>query len=632
MRLNQLLRTNIRTFITGLFLSVSLGGDGAPATCSAQAPARSTFAAYDQQARAVLDRMTLAEKIGQMTQPDASQLDDLAEIAELHLGSVLSGGNSDPPAGNSFEAWRDYHDACQKQALSTRLAIPLLYGIDAVHGHSNVLGAVIFPHNIGLGCTRDPQLLEEVGRITALEMRATGIAWNFAPCVTVPRDERWGRTYEGFGEDPEIAGLLGTAAVKGMQRGNLADPLAVLACAKHFVGDGGTTAEMKRQQWQGEEEAEQLVLDQGNTQCDEATLNTVHLAPYLPAIEAGVGTIMPSYSSWNGVKCSGNAYLLTYVLKGKLGFDGFLISDWNAIDQIDDDYNTCIKISLNAGMDMFMVPDKPRQFIDGLTELVAMGEIPMERIDDAVLRILRVKAAMGLLDESPPVMADRSLAAKFGSDEHRAVARRAVQQSLVLLKNDGVLPLSKVAARIHVAGRGADDLGMQCGGWTIQWQGERGDVTTGGTTILAAIRAAVGEATEVTVASDDQTADGAAVTIVVVGELPYAEGNGDDDQIALSDEDRAAIHDAKSAGGPVVVVLLSGRPLVLGDVLDEADAVVAAWLPGTEGAGVTDVLFGDYPPTGKLAVSWPRSVAQVPINRGDAEYDPLFEFGFGLSY
>jgi beta-glucosidase len=569
--------------------------------------------------------MTLEEKIGQMTQADLAHLGDLTDIKKYFLGSVLSGGDSDPTEGNSLAAWTDTYDRCQEKALETRLAIPILYGVDAVHGHSNVLGAVIFPHNIGLGCTRNPELVEEIGRITAEEVRATGTQWTFAPCVTVPQDDRWGRTYEGFSEDPRVCGELGAAAVRGLQGDRLSDPTAVLACAKHFAGDGGTSF--------GTGQHGNKLLDQGDTRIDEAALRQIHISPYPPTIAAGVGSIMPSYNSWNGLKCTGNKFLLTDVLKNELGFEGFLISDYNAIDQVDPDYKIAVEKSINAGIDMAMAPDTYKKFFDTLKELVEEGTVPMSRIDDAVTRILRVKYAMGLLDKDRSQLADRQLQASFGSAERREVARDAVRQSLVLLKNDHqTLPLSKQTGRIHVAGSSADDIGNQCGGWTIKWQGESGDVTPGGTTILEAIKKAVPNESAVTFSEDGSGAEGADVGVVVVGETPYAEGNGDDGDLALSEEDLQAVHNMKAAGIPVVVIVISGRPLILGDVLDEADALVAAWLPGTEGDGVAEVLFGEYAPTGKLSITWPRSVDQLPINVGDEDYDPLFPYGYGLTY
>jgi beta-glucosidase len=573
------------------------------------------LSSYDPEAKALLARMTLEEKIGQMTQPEQNELKDPADVENYFVGSLLSGGSSDPKEGNSLKAWTDLYDRLQARTQNTRLKIPILYGIDAVHGHNNVLNAVIFPHNIGLGCTRNPKLVEQVHRVTAEEVRATGIQWAFGPCVTVPQDIRWGRTYEGFSEDPKLVRELAGPAVRGFQGAGLEDPLGVLACAKHFIGDGGTSFGSTK-----------TGLDQGDTRVDEATLRRVHLPGYLAAIEAGVGTIMPSYSSWNGVKCSASKRLLTDILKNELGFQGFLISDYNAIDQISKDYKEAVAISINAGMDMVMVPTRYREYFDDLKALVNEGKVPVSRIDDAVLRILRVKFAMGLMDPKRNQLADRELQKTFGSPEHRAVARQAVRESLVLLKNESkTLPLSKKAVRLHIAGKNADDIGNQCGGWTIDWQGRSGDVTTGGTTILAAIKNTVSKDTKVTFSKDGSGAEGADVGVVVIGETPYAEMKGDRADLALAPEDIAATRTMKAAGIPVVVVLVSGRPMILGDVLDQASAVVAAWLPGTEGQGVADVLFGDYKPTGKLSFTWPRAV-------GHDTAAPLFAYGYGLKY
>jgi beta-glucosidase len=612
---------------------------------SAQGASPAWLTARDEEARTLMAKMTLAEKVGQMTQPDWKALKDRNDIGGLFLGSVLCGGSSDPDSGNTLKDWKGLYEEAQKHALGTRLAIPLLFGIDAVHGHNNVLGAVVFPHNIGLGCTRDPGLIERIGQVTARETRATGIQWTFAPCVTVPQDIRWGRTYEGFSEDPAVAAMLGQASVRGLQGERLSEREHVLACAKHFVGDGGTAYRSA---------VGNGLLDQGDTRVDEATLRAIHMAGYPAAINAGVGTIMPSYSSWNGVKCTGNKYLLTHILKDELGFAGFVISDYNAIDQLvppasegvllasnnasgqvaTSDYKKCVEIAINAGVDMVMVTGRYRDYIRLLQELVQEGKVPVSRIDDAVTRILRVKLAMGMMDGNTTHMADPNLAAKFGSEAHREVAREAVRRSLVLLKNEGgVLPLSRKAVRIHVTGRGADDLGMQCGGWTIDWQGKRGAVTPGGTTILDAICAAAGKDTKITHSTDGTGAAGADVAVVVVGEEPYAEMEGDREDLSLAKEDAAAVSEAKAAGVPVVVVVLSGRPLVLGKTLGQADALVAAWLPGTEGTGVADVLFGDYKPSGKLSFTWPQSMEQVPMGyRKESIQKPLFPLGFGLGY
>ena len=585
------------------------------------------LSSYDGKVRGILAKMTLDEKIGQMTQPDQVFLKDVSDIQKYYLGSLLSGGDSDPKAGNSLEAWTEMVDKYQAEALKTRLAIPLLYGVDAVHGHSNVLNAVIFPHNIGLGCTRNPQLVEKAARITAEEVRATGINWAFAPCVAVPRDERWGRTYEGFGETPELARILGEAAVRGFQGSNLNNPLRVPACAKHFVGDGGTVF------GSGTPRGRDRLLDQGDVRLDEKTLREIHLQGYISTVKAGVATIMPSYSSWNGQKCSGSRRLMTEILKNELGFEGFLISDYAALNQLPGDYKSQVEQSINAGMDMVMVPDKYQQFISTLKTLVNEGTVTMSRIDDAVTRILRVKFAMGLMDKGRSPLADKKLQKSFGSAEHRQVARECARQSLVLLKNENkTLPIPKGVTRIHIAGKNADDIGNQCGGWTITWQGRSGNVTPGGTTILKAIENAVSKDTKVTFSKDGTGAEGAAIGIAVVGETPYAEGRGDRTDLALVKEDVAVIENMKKAGIPVVVILVSGRPMTIDQMLDKSNAFVAAWLPGTEGQGVADVIFGDYKPTGKLSHSWPRSMSQIPVNEGDASYDPLFKYGFGLSY
>lgn len=601
--------------------------EAAPPESKRPAPAR--LSSYDDKVNELISKMTLEEKIGQMTQPEQDALSDKRDIEKYFLGSLLSGGGSDPKSGNSLKSWTDLYDELQSHALKTRLGIPILYGIDAVHGHNNVLGAVIFPHNIGLGCSRSPKLVEEAARITAKEVRATGINWTFAPCVAVPRDERWGRTYEGFGETPELAKTLGEAAVKGFQGNDLSNPLSVVACAKHFIGDGGTvfqTGDFK-------EGSNRAPLDQGDTRLSEKELREIHMQGYVTAIKAGVASIMPSYNSWNGVKCSGSRRLLTEILKQELGFEGFVISDYAAIDQLPGDYKSDVEQSINAGMDMVMVPRKYQEFFNTLAGLVREGKVPMSRIDDAVKRILRVKFALGLMDKSRSPLADRSLHNSFGSAEHREVARRCVRESIVLLKNQNrALPISKKVARIHVAGKNADDIGNQCGGWTIEWQGKSGDVTTGGTTILKALQQAVSQNTKVTFAKDGTGAEGATVGVVVVGETPYAEGSGDKTDLALDKEDVAAIENMKKAGIPVVVVLISGRPMIINQVIDKCDAFVAAWLPGTEGQGVADVLLGDYKPTGKLSFSWPRSMSQIPINVGDKNYNPLFKYGFGLSY
>ncbi len=574
----------------------------------------------DKQIQALLKKMTLDEKIGQMTQVDYTAFQNSPnDIITMNIGSILWGGSSEI-ADLSAKGWAACYDSLQGLSEKQRLKIPLIFGIDAVHGHNNVDGAVIFPHNVGLGATRNPLLLEKVGMITATEIKGTGIQWDFAPCVAVARNERWGRTYESFGEDPDMVKELGAAYVKGMQGVSLADKNSVLACVKHYVGDGGTT--------NGK--------DQGNTEVDEATLRKIHLPGYVESIKMGAKSIMASYNSWNGNKMHGHKYLMTDVLKGELQFKGFIVSDWAAIDQLSPNFKYTIEQSINAGLDMVMIPNgagKGNNYIDFIRftkELVKEKKIEMSRIDDAVKRILTVKFELGLFENK---YTDKNLTAEVGSAAHREVAREAVQQSLVLLKNEkNLLPLSKSTKRIHVAGKGADDIGMQCGGWTIDWQSKKGNIISGGTTILSAIKNTVSKETKITYSLDGSGADSNDIGIVVIGEEPYAEMFGDREDLSLSTEDIAVIDRMKAKGIPVVVVLLSGRPMIINGSLEKSNAFVAAWLPGTEGQGVADVLFGDANMSGKLPHSWPKNMKQIPINVGDKEYDPLFPFGFGLTY
>ncbi len=573
----------------------------------------------DTRVRDLLSRMTLDEKIGQMTQADLGALADAADVQKYALGAMLSGGNS-KPLKNNPATWLLTVQQLESWALKTRLKIPLLYGIDAVHGHNDVVGTVIFPHNIGLGATRDPALVVQAEHITALEMAGTGIRWSFAPCIAVAQNERWGRTYESFGQSPELVSQMATAAVRGFQGPELSSRNdSVLACAKHFIGDGGT----------------QDGVDEGNTVCDEATLRKLFLPPYRAAIRAGVGSIMASYSSWNDEKMHGQKHLLTGVLKQELGFKGFVVSDDAGIDQISPDYKLAVQTAVNAGIDMAMIPRGPWltnsyvDFIRDLKELVAEKKVSQTRIDDAVSRILRVKFQMGLFEH--PHTDDPALTADIGSAAHRQVARQCVRESLVLLKNEKhTLPLSKKIKRLVVVGGAADNLGMQCGGWTVDWQGGVGEITTGGTTILAGIRAAVSPGTKVIYSPDATEVTNADAVIAVVGELPYAEWRGNMFGLDLDAGDAALIEQAKASGAPVVTVILSGRPLIPGSALNNSDAFVAAWLPGTEGQGVADVLFGDCKPTGKLPREWPHDSGQAAAN--DMTGEPLFPFGFGLTY
>ncbi|MFG2802127.1 glycoside hydrolase family 3 protein [Streptomyces pseudovenezuelae] len=576
----------------------------------------------------LLSRMSLAEKTGQMTQAERGAVGTGADITADDLGSLLSGGGS-TPTPNTPAAWAKMIDSFQLRAQATRFQIPLVYGVDAVHGHNNLVGATVMPHNIGIGATRDPALAQRTGAVTAAEVRATGIPWDFAPCLCVTRDERWGRSYESFGEDPALVESMETV-VQGLQGArdgrDLKDDDKVLATAKHFVGDGGTAY--------GSSTTGTYTIDQGVTTVTRQQLEAIHLAPYRTAVDRGVGTVMPSYSSLDivgdgrgPVKMHARADMINGVLKGKLGFDGFVISDWNGIDQIPGDYASDVRTSVNAGVDMVMAPYAYKDFHTALVAEVRAGRVSEKRIDDAVSRILTQKFKLGLFEKP---YADTSGASKIGSAGHRAVARQAAAESQVLLKNSGgVLPLKK-SQKVYVAGSNADDIGNQSGGWTVTWQGSSGDITPG-TTILEAMRRNSAQLTY----SKDASAPTAGhdVGVVVVGETPYAEGVGDvgnGNDLELSAADRAAV-DKVCAAMKCAVLIVSGRPQLIGDRLGGIDALVASWLPGTEGDGVADVLYGRRAFTGRLPVTWPRSEAQLPINVGDPTYDPQFPYGWGLT-
>ena len=589
----------------------------------------------------LLKRMTLEEKIGQMTQVEKNSI-SAGDITKYYIGSILSGGGGSP-SSNTVEAWYAMVEGYQDEALKTRLAIPLIYGVDAVHGHGNLQNATIFPHNIGLGATNNPELVEKIGRATAEEILATGIPWNFSPVVAVVQDARWGRTYEGFGEETALVTSLGTAYVKGMQTledGDAVSPsqsIFTLATPKHYLGDGATL-------W-GSSRTENYELDQGNMQVPETVLRELFLPPYQSAVDAGALNVMTSFSSWKGTKMHAEQYLVTDVLKGELGFNGFVVSDWQGMDQIyPDDYYASIVTSVNAGVDMNMVPYDYIKFIETMKTAVQNGDIPESRVDEAVRRILRVKFALGLF-ESP--MPDAKYQATVRSREHLELARQAVRESLVLLKNeDNVLPLSKNTPVIFVAGAGANDIGLQSGGWTLEWQGKKGNDNEG-VTILSGLRVLADPQTRIEFNrngdfSEFKNADGsplvAEVGIVVLSEPPYAEGVGDAADISLKANELKLIETVRSQSKAVVVIPLSGRPRVITDGLPLAEAWVAAWLPGTEGgSGIADVLFGDYPFTGKSAYSWARSNEQMPINIYNSKDKtgcdaPLFPFGYGLAY
>ncbi|MBN1698762.1 MAG: glycoside hydrolase family 3 C-terminal domain-containing protein [Spirochaetales bacterium] len=561
----------------------------------------------------LLSRMTLNEKCGQMALVERMFLKQDDHIREYGIGGILSGGGS-APHPNTPGSWIGMIDSFQAMALSTRLAVPIIYGSDAVHGNNNLAGAVIFPHNIGLGATRDPKLVEDIGRITAIEMTGAGMHWNFAPCLAVPQNERWGRTYEGYSEYAPLVSELGIAYIRGLQGPlNVNEPVSVIASAKHYLGDGGTL--------NGK--------DRGNTIATEEKIREVYLAPYKAAVKAGTKSVMVSFSSLNGKQMHAHRRFITDILKGELGFEGFVVSDWGGIDFIAPRYRDCVRESVLAGIDMVMIPDKYEEFLLTLKALVTEGDIPMERIDDAVSRILRVKFSSGIF-ETP--YAEKSTARLIGCEEHRIKAREAVSKSLVVLKNrNNILPLSKKIKSIFVAGKSADSIGNQCGGWTLTWQG-LSDTTIPGTSILEAIRNAVSPATRVSYSENGTGGKGHDVAVVVIGELPYAEMYGDKENINLSVVDADAVDNCRKEGLPVVVILVSGRPMIVTDYIAGWDAFIAAWLPGTEGAGVADILFGNVKPSGKLPYSWPKNSAQLPVNYGDEVYEPLFPFGFGLTF
>ncbi|EOD68999.1 beta-glucosidase [Amycolatopsis vancoresmycina DSM 44592] len=562
----------------------------------------------------LMARMTLDDKVGQMTEGERGAATP-AQSAAARLGSILSGGGS-APSPNTPAGWADMVDAYQRAATSTGLGIPIVYGSDTVHGHNNVPGATIFPHNIGLGAAGDPALVRQIGAITAREAAATGVKWGFAPCLCVARDDRWGRTYESFGEVPANA-VANSVVIEGLQGSSLGTTTSIMATAKHFIGDGGTTGG----------------VDQGNTQISLDELRRIHLPPFQAAVAHGVGSVMISFNSWNGVKDHGNKFLITDLLKTELGFSGYVVSDWNGIDQIDGQAGfTAAEVSqaVNAGIDMVMVPNDYLKFISTLKAEVGNGHVPVSRIDDANRRILTKKFELGLFDHP---LTDRSLQQDFGSAAHHAVARQAARESQVLLKNDGVLPLAKQDNKIFVAGKNADDMGNQAGGWTLTWQGQSGARVIPGTTILDGIKAGAGKGTVVTYdRAGSGINSGYKVAVAVVGETPYAEGQGDrPNGLGLDAEDLALIAKLKASGVPLVVVTVSGRPLDIAAQLPSMKGLVAAWLPGSEGAGVADVLYGDYNPTGKLSFTWPASSSQEPVNTGDGKQG-LFPYGFGLSY
>ena len=586
-------------------------------SCNNQSNSKLSENQINKKVDEIIEIMNIDEKIGQMTQIDQRFLDTITDISTYSIGSLLSGGGSHPEI-NEPQAWLDMYNKYQSQSLKSRLQIPLIYGIDAVHGHNNVYGATIFPQNIGLGATNNPELIYKISEATSIEVAATGIDWTFSPCLSSPEDYRWGRTYEGFSSDPKRVEKLGEAAVMGYQNAKTSSGKSVVACAKHFIGDGNTEFGTGMRG----------LVDRGNTEISPEELKLKLIPKYQAAVDANVQTVMASYNSWNGVKCHGSKELLTDILKVEMGFKGFVISDWQGIDEIPGDYKSDIITSINAGIDMVMVSGQAqpyKKFMRLLKESVEEGSISMERIDDAVQRILKVKLRSGLFDS--PLVENNSLNT-IGSDDHRKIARQAVRESVVLLKNENIIPISKNINKLVVSGRGADNLGMQCGGWTIDWQGGQGDITIG-TTILDGIKNAVSKDTNILYsenALDLEDSDGD-LAIVVIGEDPYTEFFGDKENLDLMDEDLNTIKNLKNKGYKVLVLLISGRPMNISDHIENWDAFAAIWLPGSEGDGVSDILFGDYESTGTLSYPW-------PINTEDGANaltkNLLFKIGFGL--
>ncbi|MFK7958240.1 MAG: glycoside hydrolase family 3 N-terminal domain-containing protein [Lysobacterales bacterium] len=651
---------NQRTLRTHFYAAISLATALSLAACSADEPASAEAVAAPDLARPaagtvnpenwptlsapfarddaiearlddLLAEMSLEQKIGQIVQPDIASITP-AEAAQYRIGSVLNGGNS-APGGQQYAApteWLALADEFYLASTDSSLpgpVIPLIWGSDAVHGHGNVIGATLFPHNVGLGAADNPDLMRGIGRVTALEMRVTGLDWTFAPTLAVARDDRWGRTYESYSEDPQRVTRYASTVIEGLQgplqSDRFLDNSRVIATAKHFLADGGT----------------ELGRDQGDAQVTEADLKALHGTPYPAALSAGAQAVMASFSSWQGVKHHGNKSLLTGLLKERWGFDGFVVGDWNGHGQIPGCTNKNCPQALLAGLDMYMAPDSWRGLYDSLLEQAKSGEIPAERLNDAVRRILRVKLRAGLFDAPKPSerphAGDLSL---LGSPDHRLMARMAVRESLVLLKNqDGVLPL-KPTGRYLVTGEGADNISQQSGGWTLTWQGT--DLTNadfpGATSIFAGLQQAVSAAGGELILDPEGTGDHGNIdgAIVVFGEQPYAEFKGDRDHVAFAPQAAGHLTTLRHLADnkvPVISVFLTGRPLWVNPEINLSDAFVVAWLPGSEGGGVADVLFGSEDFKGTLPMSWPANAAQTPLNSGDGQ-TPQFPLGYGLKF
>ncbi|MBX3144395.1 MAG: glycoside hydrolase family 3 C-terminal domain-containing protein [Trueperaceae bacterium] len=607
-----------------------------------------------EQAAEILAKMTLREKIAQMTQAEKGSITP-EDVARHGIGSVLSGGGGNPEP-NDPANWREMVMSFRRAALKSRLGVPLIYGSDAVHGHNNVVGATIFPHNVGLGAVGDEDLVRRIGRATALEAAATGVRWSFAPAVSIPLDIRWGRSYEGYAQDPELVSRLAVALVEGFEGAGWDHPHASLPSVKHYLADGaarfGSSTRIDRAGIADLHADRTLsnanvdtgfldvllrgawTVDQGDATVSEQVMREVFLPPYRAAIAAGALNVMVSYSSWHGERLHAHRYLLTDLLKGELGFEGFIVSDWAGVDQVDPDFSRCVELAVNAGIDMVMVPFDYLRFMEALEAAVESGAVSGARIDDAARRILYVKARLGLFDGADDEAHIPDLRT-VGHADHRRLAHEAARRSLVLLKNDGdVLPLRASLPKLIVAGAGADDVGLQCGGWTISWMGGAGPITQG-TTLLQGLRALSSD-TEILHDPQGSGVDRAPVGIVVVAETPYAEGMGDRFDLRLSAEDRQTVAQVRARVERLVLIVYSGRPVVLAEAAAQADAIVAAWLPGSEGAAVAEPILGISGFEGTLRYRWPTAVTDLPlhpfkdVNDGGGARPALFEIGHGI--
>jgi beta-glucosidase len=564
-----------------------------PVTPPLDAPYRSRSTTPELRAQNLISYMTLREKIGQMALIEKNSIIKPSDVSTYGLGALLSGAGA-KPENNTFEGWQSMVQNFITTSKESRLGIPILYGIDSVHGHSNVPGATVFPHAIGLGASGNADLVEEVARVTREEMLATGIIWNFSPTLDLPTDIRWGRTYETFSDDPILTAKLGAAYVSGFE--GAADKKLGLSTLKHYIGVGSMN-------WNTSSN-KNFLIDQGTITADETKLKDTYLLPFKAGIDTGASSVMVGLSSWGETKLAAEKYLVTDVLKNELGFSGFTVSDWYGIYEIQGGEYAATVTAINAGIDMVMLPFDYKTFIKNVEKAVKRGDISQERIDDAVTRILTTKFELGLFDTT------QKNTTTLGNDANRAVARQAVAESLVLLKDDSnILPLSQTSKTIRVAGSAADNIGRQSGAWTVEWQGIDGNWLPGATSILKDDTSIEYSQTGIF----DESGPNAAVGIAVVGEAPYAEGWGDNPNPTLSTEDLEAIENLRKNSDKLIVIIVSGRPLIITEEIKTWDAAIAAWLPGSEGAGVADVLFGDKPFTGSLPLPWPANISQVPI-------------------